>query len=264
MTDKRFDGWLICSDIDGTLTDNKGSLSSENAEAIRHFQQLGGLFTVATGRYPEYIKKYAPLFSPNTFVVGLNGAVVSELETGNEKWFADMPEGSLADVELIFAACPQLECVLVNMQQGCIEIPRNEPEKLHSVRVTHENKLFKLVFTSPEPISEETRGFFLALAKGKYLCEQSWKFGIELYGRGAGKHNAVRWLKNAVGAEKLVCVGDYENDIGMIRLADVGVAVGNAHEAVRAAADYISSSNEDSAIADVMKVLINSSFLLPD
>ena len=48
----KFDGILLISDIDGTLTYNE-KLSDENADAIRYFQKNGGFFSIATGRQPD-------------------------------------------------------------------------------------------------------------------------------------------------------------------------------------------------------------------
>ena len=52
--------------------------------------------------------------------------------------------------------------------------------------------------------------------------------------------------------EKTIAVGDYDNDIGMLREAHVGVAVQNATDNAKAAADYITVSNEQSAIARII------------
>ncbi|MBR0360470.1 MAG: HAD hydrolase family protein, partial [Clostridia bacterium] len=49
-----------------------------------------------------------------------------------------------------------------------------------------------------------------------------------------------------------ICVGDYENDISMIEVADKGYAVSNAIEPVLKAADYVTVSNTESAIAKII------------
>ena len=72
----KFKGYLILSDIDGTITNDRGEFSEENARAIRYFQSEGGLVTVSSGRYPRYIEKYAARFVPNTYVIGINGTVM--------------------------------------------------------------------------------------------------------------------------------------------------------------------------------------------
>lgn len=57
----KFDGILICSDIDGTILENStfGSIFEKNAEAVKHFTDNGGRFTFITGRYKFFSEGYA-------------------------------------------------------------------------------------------------------------------------------------------------------------------------------------------------------------
>ena len=50
----KFDGYLICTDLDGTLYRNDKTVSAENREAIEYFKREGGYFTFVTGRMPYY------------------------------------------------------------------------------------------------------------------------------------------------------------------------------------------------------------------
>jgi len=75
----KFDGILICSDFDGTLYVN-GSISDENANAIRYFQENGGYFTIASGRYPAFLAKHRHRVEANTYLIGLNGAMISSYD----------------------------------------------------------------------------------------------------------------------------------------------------------------------------------------
>lgn len=52
---KRFEGLVLCSDVDGTLIDEHNSVPKENLEAIQYFRAHGGKFTLATGRIPEAV-----------------------------------------------------------------------------------------------------------------------------------------------------------------------------------------------------------------
>ena len=72
----KFDGYLLLSDIDGTLTDSKGKLPQSNADAIHYFQSEAGLFTVASGRFPAFIDGFSSSVKPNTHIIGINGTVI--------------------------------------------------------------------------------------------------------------------------------------------------------------------------------------------
>lgn len=65
----KFTGYLICTDCDGTLTYEPGKVSEENAQAIRYFQQEGGVFTLATGRFPDHAELFQDKIQMNAPMV---------------------------------------------------------------------------------------------------------------------------------------------------------------------------------------------------
>ena len=56
--------------------------------------------------------------------------------------------------------------------------------------------------------------------------------------------------------EEIICIGDAGNDLDMIEYAGLGVAMGNAFEEVKAAADYITGSNEEDGVAQVIEKFV--------
>lgn len=52
---------------------------------------------------------------------------------------------------------------------------------------------------------------------------------------------------------RTIAVGDNQNDISMIKAAGLGIAVANAREEVKKAADYVTVSNNDDAIAEIIE-----------
>ena len=72
------------------------------------------------------------------------------------------------------------------------------------------------------------------------------------------KVNALKAIATDLGIapEEIVAIGDNHNDIGMIRFAGLGVAMGNAHEEVKSAADYGTLSNSDEGVAAVIEKLM--------
>ncbi len=255
MNSKPYEGCLICTDMDGTLLADDKSLSAENAEAIRCFQQGGGLFTVATGRYWDFIEEYKADVVPNTAVISLNGCAITEYETHKYLWHSKMDKCCFGEAEEIFASCPQLTMLLVNMTGGFVPIKRGELWRLEEIKVNAENEILKMTYMClpDETLDERTCRFFAEFSSGRYNCERSWPGGMEYYPLEGGKHNAVEWLKKHTNSSKLICVGDFENDIGMLKFADVGVAVSNGLESVRSAADYTTVSNGESAIARIIE-----------
>ena len=72
---------------------------------------------------------------------------------------------------------------------------------------------------------------------------------LEVFAPGVSKASAVEKLKRMTGADRLTVFGDNINDLPMMAVADVAVAVGNALPEVKAAADIVIGSNRDDAVA---------------
>ena len=85
---------------------------------------------------------------------------------------------------------------------------------------------------------------------------------FEILPKGVHKGFAIEKLAEYLGVrmEKTVAVGDYDNDIAMLTAAGCGVAVENACPAAREAADYITVSNEEHAIARLIYGIENGEF----
>ena len=90
------------------------------------------------------------------------------------------------------------------------------------------------------------------------MCDfsRSWPVGVEVLDKRATKGCAVRALRAMLPQiSRVVCIGDYENDLSMLQEADLGVAVGNALEIVRQTADRVTVTNDENAIAALIDSL---------
>ena len=80
---------------------------------------------------------------------------------------------------------------------------------------------------------------------------------MELLAKSSTKGECLKRIRKHINCEitKTVCVGDYENDISMLKAADLSFAVGNAIPEVKTAADRVTVSNNESALAKIIKML---------
>ena len=72
---------------------------------------------------------------------------------------------------------------------------------------------------------------------------------IDIYAPGVSKASAVRAMARKVGADEVVVFGDNLNDLPMMAVADVAVAVENALPEVKAKADVVIGRNTEDAVA---------------
>ena len=79
--------------------------------------------------------------------------------------------------------------------------------------------------------------------------------GVDLIAKGGGKSSAILRLLDKMGIlpEETIAFGDGENDMGMLELAGIGVAMGNAEEQVRKIADYVTSDIDEDGLEKALK-----------
>lgn len=241
----KFDGILLCTDFDMTLAE-KAVISPENAAAIRYFQENGGRFTVVSGRNPYFLTEHLGEVRVNAPLVGYNGALILDesattvlfsggrhdldaLDFAEKFWNKDTRIFSIVphDERLFLGACkrePQPDCVLTvdELRTKCKGF-------LHNVICS---------FLHTED-AIAVRDEMIAAAGDKFVVLRSWERGVEIINPWDQKGVAALRVKEMVGAKTLICAGDFENDISMIKAADVGYAVENAVPEVKAVADRI-------------------------
>ena len=253
----KFSGWLLCSDFDGTITTNGKSFTPENLEAVRYFTSEGGRFTMATGRFPDH---FIPMedFGINAPVIALGGSVIADISDG-----VKMISERVIDPEIIrrlvatFESIPGVKRLIVHSNSDSVTFTPGDSDIDEKLATALSRPVCKfIVMEEPRiepPLREYMERNFPTLG-----FEMSWCAGLEGFSKGVCKGSAVKLLREMLGGiHTVVCVGDYENDISMIRYADVGYAVANASDDVKAAADRITVSNRENAIAAIISELDN-------
>ena len=99
------------------------------------------------------------------------------------------------------------------------------------------------------------RDEMLARFGDRYEFNRSWGEGLEVIPRGSGKGACLTWIRKYLGdrVHTTIGVGDYENDLTLIRDADIGCAVGNAIDECKQAADRVIVPNTEHAIAAIIE-----------
>ncbi len=237
-----FDGVLFCSDVDGTLV-YENEVPKANAEAIEYFKSEGGLFTLSTGRQPSYFTDKFHI-EPNTYVIAINGTVISDL-SGKDIIYDKKLSLDFA-LELCDFVLPRYD--LKTFWAADISYDVLEYGKLPATDTN------KMMFVPKEEkcalkLMDELREKY----DGEVNISRSWQTGVEVIAIGSGKGYCVKRLKELTGSHLLVCAGDYDNDISMLRSADIGYAIKSGVKAAHDAADRITKSDaSEGAIAEII------------
>ena len=91
--------------------------------------------------------------------------------------------------------------------------------------------------------------------QGRINVFRSEPYFLELVPQGIDKALSLAVLLKEIGVERkeMIAIGDGYNDLSMIKFAGLGIAMGNAQEPVKKAADYITLSNEEDGVAEALE-----------
>ena len=269
-------GWkprLIALDIDGTLlkwVDGGGTTHEEISpavyDAVRRALDAGAHVVLASGRSPHGMTRIADALDLHTdggervWIVASNGAVVLRyppVEVIHEDTF-DAREAVASILEHHPAALVAVE------ERGVgYRVNRHFPpgELTGEMRITEIDDLVagpvsRVIIRDPDATAEDfvALGERLGLHGTNYVV--GWTAWLDLAPVGVDKASGLQHVADKLGvaAEDVLAIGDGRNDIEMLQWAGRGVAMGQAVEEVRAAADGVTSSVfEDGAAVEIGK-----------
>jgi Cof subfamily protein (haloacid dehalogenase superfamily) len=262
---------LLAIDLDGTLlTPSPYKLITPRTyNALHQAVENGMAIVIATGQMLQVLRTVCaslPLTAPQIIE---NGALVVDILSGTVLHEKLMPvEYILPTLETLrtfglFRAYHTYERVYVDYNtprsRTWYRPPVPPAVEVEDVASLYPQTCIKIVGIGEENTLREKREELECIFKGKLYVTQSSFDLLEFLHPEASKVNALKAIAADLGIapEEIVAIGDNHNDIGMIRFAGLGVAMGNAHDEVKAAADYVTLSNAEDGVAAVIEELLN-------
>ena len=260
---------ILLSDMDGTLLDSKKNITDADRLAIRRFTELGGHFTIATGRTVQSFEQYLDILGLKEPVIMYNGAAIHDYSSGKTLFTHPLPAEAKPIAVEILEMMPEIGGEVLRIE-GTYVFRNNDYQKLHTklcgivpeyvdINDIKERGWLKVLFAmSPEDID-----YIQVLIRQK--CYDSVEFVkssdifYEMLPKGVSKGSALDEYRKLPGFEDytFVSVGDFDNDIEMIRRADLGACPANAEDCVKAEADLVlSRSNDEGAVAELIEYII--------
>lgn len=262
---KKYEGILLCTDLDDTILTSDKTISDKNIEAIKYFMNEGGLFTFATGRVPKGVQPILKYIVPNAPMVCFNGGCIYDIQKEKELWASELTSEAIDVVDYVTSLHPSCGvevcgkdkiyfCIrnrIVDEHQRLEHFPDNDmnykdiPEAWRKV-------LFMVEADEVETIrniisqSQYADSF-------SYVKSSPWYY--EILPKGNTKGEGLLRLASMLNIkpENTIGMGDNENDIDLIQKAGTGVAVSNAVKLIKDAADIITrNDNNNDAVAELI------------
>ena len=264
---KPYGYYMIISDLDGTIIPHGGVVSEANKRAIESFRAGGGHFGIMLGVADHHaVGRVDAITAPSVF---FNGSMLYDWQHERVLVTKPLTAQGAPDLWPRFAAlCLERfpkACIEVYTQEDChiISNPRYDDPRLphehyrycHSdladladVRKTPWLKFF--VCADPADLRElerEAEVFGTAACSHHFYSEANYH---EFVAKGVSKGSMLEAIRKmpAFSQTKIIALGDYLNDRELLEAADIGIASGNAHDELKALADFTGCRAEDDLI----------------
>lgn len=253
----KFDKILLCSDLDGTLTNKSGVIPEKNIRALDYFCSEGGKFCVSTGRLPIYLLEnyFSKEFLSACPTICCNGACIYDF--AEEKMLVERPFTShcVELAEFLYKNCADIIHLTI-FTKGPSKVDFDDYSASYDkiCAMLTDMPIYKVVLVFDEEKSTLSLKSMLEKSFGEYFnFSRSWATGLEILDAHATKGDAVHTLKQILGNDMVaVSAGNYENDITMLTAADIGCAVSDSVPSLKEAADRIVCSSREGAIAYIV------------
>lgn len=260
---KKFEGILFATDLDGTLLCDDKSISEENKRAIEYFIAEGGMFTFITGRIPTATESILNKVKTNIPIGCSNGGAVYDYMNKKILWSVALDKSVMEMIEFVDENLPSMgievlshENIYFYKKSRATEKHRID-EKLPDLAYSDmksDEKIAKILFAGEEnEIAELAKMLKTHPRAEEFEFVRSDPNYYEILPKGISKADALKKLAQLCGAKKTIAAGDNENDAKMLKEATVSFAVANASPEAKAAARYMTVSNEEDAIARIIE-----------
>ena len=260
---------LVAVDMDGTLLTPDLEISKQTIETINKVIEKGVIFTLSTGRMYLAAMPFADMLKLDVPIITCNGALIKCSKTGK------IYDEKIIDKELsreIIKYCEEAGLALSIYREDNIYIKENsenvgihakldhvKPEVVEDFYELLDGPIIKIMFNSSEKykLKQHTEKLH-ELYKEKLNFYFSLPYFVEIVHKEANKRNALESLavKFNIKREEIIAIGDNFNDMDMIEYAGLGVAMGNAPDYLKDAAEFVTHSNDEDGVRHVLERFI--------
>ncbi|MEE0927754.1 MAG: HAD family hydrolase [Acutalibacteraceae bacterium] len=274
-----FENCLLASDVDGTLVDT-GIIAQRNIEKIKYFCEQGGTFVIATGRSSGAIGQVfnfidKSLLGPCVF---LNGGMIYDFNNEKELYADLLPEHAKLYAKTVFEKHPDIG-IEVHSNSRIFVLKATAETELHE-----DYEMLDREYVTFDDIKDENWNKILYACDDQAACDRLAgtlrsidggdcffvQTGVVINGvmhiyfeqmpKGTNKGKGLKKLCEILNIKKGGCfaIGDYYNDLEMLRAADVSATMANSPEDIKEIVNFVGGTCLDGGVADFIEYLSKS------
>ena len=272
--EKTFENWLVVSDIDGTLKNKIRRIPSVNVEAIKKFTELGGNFTLASGRTQSSLGRNYNRITPNQPAVVLNGAGIYDFNQQKMIWRNTIGKKGREFVKYI---SPEFDDIFKRvdigiyfddyvyiihsglLSQSTMRFDKAHFEYVKSVDEVPEEGWMKVIFWALPQTMMRLQSRILTMENPDANFMPSSTFSLEMLQKDTHKGIGIMKLADMLNIEKshVAAIGDYYNDWDMLNTVGLPACAGQAPSSIQKICKFNACHCNHGCVADLLNYIMS-------
>ena len=263
---------LIAIDMDGTLLREDKSVSERTKNAIKLAKEKGVYVVIATGRPIDGVSRYLEeldMLGENDYVLSYNGGLVLKTKSREVVSKTVLTGADLhylhnlsKELGVNIHAFSEVHGLMTPKNSKYTEVEAN----INGIRISindysdieDDHSIIKVMMIDEPEVLQKAIDNLPKEVYEKYTVVRSAPFFLEFLNKKVNKGTGVELLAKHldIKQEEIMTFGDAGNDLDMIVYAGMGVAMANAFDEVKEAANYITDSNENDGVAKAIEKFV--------
>lgn len=264
---------LIAIDMDGTLLNSENYISERTKRALRAATEKGIHVVLSTGRILKSATYYSQQLGLKNPIVASNGGIMVDADS-NILFKSPLDKKSIKEIvkmaddedvychlydESRFYSSRKVQQVIefYGETDGELNINLEIFKHIDDILCLKDLNIYKLIFIDENP--DKLRRFREKISKVENInISSSWWNNIEAMALDVSKGGALKRLIEMLNIEfkDVIAIGDSENDLSMLNIAGLSIAMANGSDEIKKKVDYITDSNDNDGVAKAIEKFV--------